>query len=97
MKSTTTDAFWNCYAELPEEIKKQARDMYAQFLHDPYYPGLHFKRVHSARAMYSVRITRDYRALGILQHNDEIIWFWIGSHSDYEKIIKKSGTHLKYW
>jgi hypothetical protein len=90
VKSTTTDAFWSCYAELPKVIRKQARGAYQLFLRDSHYPSLHFKRVHSTRSIYSVRITRDYRALGIL-HKDEIIWFWIGSHLDYEKILRKSG------
>jgi len=30
----------------------------------------------------------NYRALGILQGND-IIWFWIGSHLEYEKLLKQ--------
>jgi len=54
----------------------------------PYYPALHFKRVHSTRPIYSVRISIDYRALGILQDN-EIIWFWIGSHTEYDKAVKQ--------
>ncbi len=27
-----------------------------------------------------------YRALGIVE-GDDIIWFWVGSHSDYDKLI----------
>ena len=88
MKLTTTDRFWKCYAELPAAVKKQAKQAYKLFLRDPYYPSLHFKRVHSTRPIFSVRITRDYRAVGILQDN-EIIWFWIGSHSEYNKLLKK--------
>ena len=88
MKSTTTDRFWRCYAELPVTTKKQAKEAYKLFLGDPYYPSLHFKRVHSTRPIFSVRITRDYRAVGILQDN-EIIWFWIGSYSAYSKLLKK--------
>jgi hypothetical protein len=34
-----------------------------------------------------VRITIDYRALGI-RDGDEIMWFWIGSHADYDALIK---------
>jgi hypothetical protein len=75
MISHTTERFRKLYGNLPEKIRKQARQVYKQFKSDPYYPGLHFKRVHSSRPIYSVRITKDYRAVGIHQKND-IIWFW---------------------
>lgn len=89
MKSKTTDRFWKCYAELPIIIKKQAKEAYRLFITDPYYPGLHFKRVHSTRPIFSVRITKDYRAVGILLQNNEIIWFWAGSHPEYDNLLKQ--------
>jgi len=88
MKSYTTDGFWKYYIKLPLVIKKQAKEKYKIFLNDPYYPSIHFKRVHSTRPIYSIRITKDYRTVGIFQDN-EIIWFWIGSHSDYSNLMKK--------
>ena len=88
MISHTTERFRKLLAQLPKEIQKQAREAYLQFEKDPFYPGLRFKRVHSRRPIYAVRISRDYRALGI-QRDNEIIWFWIGSHSDYDKILKE--------
>jgi hypothetical protein len=87
MKSKTTDRFWKSYAELPLEIRKQAREAYRLFQENPYYPSLHFKRIHSTRPIFSVRISKNYRAVGILQNN-EIIWFWVGSHSEYDKLVK---------
>jgi len=84
MISHTTERFRKLFGELPKEVQKQAREAYTQFKNDPYHPGLHFKRIHSKRPIYSIRISRDYRALGI-QQDGEVIWFWIGSHSDYEK------------
>ena len=88
MISHTTERFRKLLAQLPKEIQKQAEEAYLQFENDPYYPGLRFKRVHSKQPIYAVRISRDYRALGI-QRDNEIIWFWIGSHSDYYKILKE--------
>ncbi len=38
--------------------------------------------------IYSVRISIDYRAVGIVKNN-EIIWYWIGGHSDYDKLLSK--------
>lgn len=86
MNSKTTERFWKCYNGLPLIIRKQAKKAYRQFQKDPYYPGLHFKQIHSTRPIFSVRITKDYRAIGILQ-GEVIIWFWIGSHSEYDKLL----------
>lgn len=88
MKSTTIGRFWKCYASLPTEVKRQAKGAFALFFKDPYHPGLHFKRIHSTLPVFSVRISIDYRAVGILD-GDEITWFWIGSHADYDKLLKK--------
>jgi mRNA-degrading endonuclease RelE of RelBE toxin-antitoxin system len=88
MISHTTERFRKLYESLPKQIREQANQAYSQFKKDPYYPGLHFKRIHSSRPIYSVRITKDYRAAGVQQDN-EIIWFWIGSHSDYDKLMNQ--------
>ena len=80
MISHTTEQFRKLLAELPKKIQKQAKDAY--------HPGVHFKRVHSTRPIYSARISIDYRAVGI-QKDNEIVWFWVGSHSDYEKLLNK--------
>ena len=48
------------------------------------HPSLHFKRLGRA---YSVRVGLDYRALA-LAHGDDVVWFWIGTHADYDDIIK---------
>ena len=34
--------------------------------------------------MWSVRLTRSYRALGILE-GDTVTWFWVGGHDNYER------------
>ena len=88
MNSVTTDWFWRCYSALPAEIRKQAREAYELFAGDPYHPSLHFKRVHSTRPVFSVRIGMHYRAVGTLD-GSEITWFWIGSHADYERLVRQ--------
>jgi hypothetical protein len=65
--SKTTSKFWKCYQLLPEDVRLKAKDAYLLFQNDPWYPSLHFKRVHSGLPVYSVRITKDYRAVGILK------------------------------
>jgi hypothetical protein len=34
-----------------------------------------------------VRVGLRYRALGV-EVDDGIVWFWIGSHSDYDRLLK---------
>ena len=87
MLSYTTDKFRKLFETLPPQIQKQARIAYGQFKKDPYYPSLQFKRIHSTKPVYSARINIDYRAVGIIDENT-IIWFWVGSHTDYEKLIQ---------
>ncbi|MBU4293995.1 MAG: hypothetical protein KJ770_08105 [Actinobacteria bacterium] len=88
MISITSDRFWKCYRELPEQTKKEAKKAYRKFKKNPYHPGLHFKRIHSTRPIFSLRITKDYRAVGI-QQNNLVIWFWIGSHGDYDNLLRQ--------
>ncbi len=38
--------------------------------------------------IYSVRIGLDYRALGV-REGDDIVWFWIGSHADYDRLVSQ--------
>ena len=86
MKSHTTKRFRTALSELPKEVREKARESYRQFREDSYHPSLHFKQVHPAKPIYSVRVTIGYRAVGILERS-EIVWFWIGSHEAYERLI----------
>jgi len=88
MRSRTTERFRKAFKRLPEQVQRQAREAYKLFRQNPYHPSLRFKQVHPTRPIYSVRISIDYRALGV-RDGDEIIWFWIGSHSDYDKLISR--------
>ncbi|MCS6783556.1 MAG: hypothetical protein NZ482_10375, partial [Gloeomargarita sp. SKYG98] len=81
-----TDDFIAAFRALPPPIQDQARKNYRLWQSDPYHPSLHFKRVHVTEPLYSVRIGRGWRALGLLE-NDSMTWFWIGSHADYERLL----------
>ena len=52
------------------------------------HPSLRFKQVHQTEPIYPVRITQDYGAVG-LGEGDAMIWFWIGSHTDYDDLISR--------
>ncbi|NUN66635.1 hypothetical protein HCU40_18170 [Pseudanabaena biceps] len=85
MKSITT-AFRKTYAHLPIQIRERAYEAYLQFKKDPSHPSLRFKKIHSELPIYSVRISKNYCAVGQLD-KDTVIWFWIGSHSEYDKLL----------
>lgn len=88
MKSRTTESFAACFAKLPLEVQEQARRAYALWLQNPLVPGLQFKRIYASNeVVYSVRIGLKWRALGLLD-NDVITWFWIGSHAEYDELLK---------
>lgn len=86
MKSQANARFWNLFRQLPREVQDQAREGYRIFAGNPRHPSLQFKRVSQSRPIYSVRISRDYRAVGVLQ-GDGIIWFWVGNHQDYDRLL----------
>lgn len=88
MKSRTTTEFRKLFADLPEQVQKQTRAAYRQFKEDPSYPSLRFKKVHSELPIYSARISRNYRVVGQLD-GDTVIWFWVGSHADYDRLLEQ--------
>ena len=87
MKSYVTDDFIAAFRVLPDAVKDQARKNYRLWRINPYHPSLHFKRVHPSEPLYSVRIGLGWRVLGLLE-DDSIMWFWIGSHAEYDRLIK---------
>jgi len=89
VRSRITEDFREAFARLPKQIQRQARKAYQVFLTNPESPGLHFKKIHALRQVDSIRISRNYRALGVLE-NAEITRFWIGSHAEYDQILKGS-------
>jgi hypothetical protein len=86
VKSKTAPRFWSALSKLPERVRRDVREAYAQFSKDPWHRGLDFKLVNAKRRTYSVRIGIHYRALG-MRDGDEIYWYWIGRHDEYERLI----------
>ena len=80
----TTQRFWQCYGSLPVNIQRSADRSYELLKADPSHPSLHFKKI--GNEYWSVRIGLNYRALGV-DVNKGILWFWIGNHAQYDKLI----------
>ena len=88
MRSVITKSFRDLLSQLPIDIQEKANDAYLQFQQNLNHPSLRIKKVHSSLPIYSVRITKNYRAVGQLD-GDVVIWFWVGSHREYEKLLSQ--------
>ncbi len=88
MRSRTTRRFRACLADLPQPVQRQARDAYRLWLANPRHPSLQFKKLSTTNPVHSVRIGPAYRALAV-RDDDTLVWFWIGSHADYDRLIKQ--------
>jgi len=89
VNSHVTQGFRKLMAALPAEVRRQARSAYRQFMENPRHPGLHFKQIHGSDRLVAVRISRNYRAVGVRESPDEILWFWIGTHEEYERLLAR--------
>ena len=58
------------------------------FVTNPHHPSLHFKRVHETEPVFSARVGRSYRVVGLLEDGEVMVWFWIGPHEQYETLLK---------
>jgi hypothetical protein len=87
LNSSLTSTFLHRFAALPPDVQALARKNYKLWTKDPAHPSLRFKRVGKRTESYSVRIGLGWRALGV-KSGDAIVWFWIGSHSDYDRLVE---------
>ena len=83
MRHFASTEFWRAYERLPGNIRALADKNYELLKQNPKHPSLQFKQVGRYR---SVRVGAHYRALGV-DIEDGVLWFWIGSHADYDRII----------
>jgi hypothetical protein len=84
----TTD-FWRLYHALPPQIRAAAQNAFQKFLENPAHPGLQLERLKFDPRAWSVRVTRNYRAVARRYDNDDWLWFWIGSHQEFDRRFPK--------
>jgi mRNA-degrading endonuclease RelE of RelBE toxin-antitoxin system len=84
VRHVASPAFWEAYQRLPEPVRALAQKNYELLKKNPQHPSLHFKKV---GRFWSVRVGGRYRALAI-DVEDGLLWFWIGSHADYDAMIR---------
>ena len=83
MKHHASSRFWALYEALAKEVRALADKNYLLLKSNPKHPSLHFKRLGD---LWSVRVGAHHRALGT-EVEDGIVWIWIGTHSEYDKIV----------
>jgi mRNA-degrading endonuclease HigB of HigAB toxin-antitoxin module len=81
----TNSEFWEHYKKLPASVRKLADKNFGLLKIDSQHPSLQFKKVDK---YWSVRIGKKYRAVGV-EAKAGLIWFWIGTHAEYDKLLKK--------
>ena len=89
IRNVRTAAFREQLFRLPESIQQLAEAAFRMFLEDPSHPSLRHhalkdsnKGQHRAGS-FSVSITMRYRAIYV-RDGDTNVWYWIGSHADYD-------------
>lgn len=81
----TTRRFWKSFDGLPQSVQRIAKRNFELLKANPSHPSLHFKRVGK---LWSVRVGMNHRALAV-EDGDDFIWVWIGTHDEYERMIKE--------
>lgn len=77
-------AFWRHLEELPASVQQIARRNFDLLKANPRHPSLRFRNV---GRYWSARVGAAHRAVAI-QDGDDFIWFWIGDHDEYVRIIR---------
>jgi hypothetical protein len=83
MRHFASPSFWDAYRSLPAATRAIADKNYALLKENPRPPSLQLKQV---GRYWSVRVGLRHRALA-MEVDGALLWFWIGSHADYDKLI----------
>ena len=83
MKHRKSEDFRRAYDALPAEVRALADKNFRLLMDNPNHPALRLKKV---GPYWSARIGRNYRALAV-ERPYGFLWFWIGPHSDYDRLI----------
>jgi len=84
--SKARPSFWRAYNRLAPSVKARAREAYRVFEQNPDPQALRFKKLQSRDDVWSVRVTDQYRAVGV-RSGDTIEWIWIGTHNEFDNLF----------
>jgi hypothetical protein len=84
MNHFATAEFWYFYRQLPAAIQELADKNFGLLQQNPHHPSLNLKKID---AFWSARVGLHYRALA-RDRAEGLVWFWIGHHGEYERLLK---------
>jgi hypothetical protein len=84
--SKVRPSFRRAFERLTPPVKARARMAYHLFAENPDHPSLRFKKLQGSDRIWSVRITGQYRAVGV-RSGDTIEWIWIGTHNEFDNLF----------
>ena len=87
------EEFWAFYEKLPKDIQGLADKNFALLKENPEHSSLYLKAV---GRYWSIRIGEKNRALGVEVGDEELLWFWIGSHAEYDSWSKSVPFALSF-
>jgi hypothetical protein len=67
-------------------VQEIADKNYGLLKENPSHPSLHFRQI---GRFWTVRVGLRYRALAV-EAADGLVWFWIGSHADYDRLVQEN-------
>ena len=91
MKHRASPRFWRAYRGLPPDVRQIADRNYKLLEDNPAHPSLHFKKVGT---FWSVRVGLHHRAIAA-EAGTDLVWFWIGSHDDYDKLLHRKPANMR--
>ncbi|MBM4045733.1 MAG: hypothetical protein FJ279_11510 [Planctomycetes bacterium] len=84
MNHFASPQFWECYDELPASVRQLADRCYELMKRDPRHPSLCLKKV---GRYYAARVGLRYRGAVAAEAPDGLVWFWIGTHAQYDQVF----------
>ncbi len=84
MMHFTTPEFWECYEDCHPTFASSPTRTMRYLKSNPKHRSLRLKKVGQ---YWSARVGLEFRAVAI-ESDDDLVWFWIGPHDEYERLIK---------
>jgi len=92
-RNKTSRNFREQYKRLPPRIRQLAREQARFFERSPNHPSLRLhelkdrKKSSHVPKSFSVAVTMGYRAIFFVDQEGTNVWYWIGSHAEYDRYI----------
>ena len=87
VKSRRSSDFRKLYDRLPVRIQALAVKNFELWQKDPSHPSLNFEEWHKGR--WSARVGAHHRVLAIEKRDGSFLWYWIGTHEAYNKLLRE--------